>query len=559
MIRLLLMVVLVFICCTSPILAAPAKGLLYCSESNITSTNPHRYGISTTASSLSYALYDRMLNMNPETKEITSGVAQLTKVSDDGKIYIFKLNKKNIPFHKNQIFMPTRLLNADDIAFTFDRMINPENPFYLAPTEFPFFNHSEISKLLVKVKALDKETVAFYLKEPTDDLLEFLASDNSVILSKQYADAILRNNLPTETIDTQAIGSGPYRLDKYAHERYIKLTPFPPYHGPKPKLPALVIIHSNFSNKRLTQIFTGECHVITNPTPAQIILLEKLNNEKIKILNRQNIIGTFLVLNTKSKPLDSSIKRRTLESLINLEEIKKMVYFGQGALHDEISMRIHGIANKQIDSLKKVPYINNSFITNNQFTNDIKPLTEEEKQAAIKELQKEQSINLYVFKINNLTIKSHIRIAQIIKSNLEEHGIKVNIKTYRTKKGLQRLRKGEFDMALVNVFSDYNNLIEPLVSCSHKEHFTSNDYTHNFTGWCNPQLDKLFNIIRKNPSVTISVIVTSEIFNILEKELPIIPLIYSFNKFVTVSNVKGTEPTPYGGMSFINAYMEDKQ
>ena len=74
MIRLFLALVLLLTLSTKADGAEP-EGLLYCSESNITSTNPQRYGISTTASSLSYALYDRLLYMNPETKKISPGIA----------------------------------------------------------------------------------------------------------------------------------------------------------------------------------------------------------------------------------------------------------------------------------------------------------------------------------------------------------------------------------------------------------------------------------------------------------------------------------------------------
>lgn len=561
MIRLFLALVLLLTLSTKADGAEP-EGLLYCSESNITSTNPQRYGISTTASSLSYALYDRLLYMNPETKKISPGIAYLNEIKDNGTTYIFKLKFMGIAFHKNKLFTPTRLLNAHDIAFSFDRMINPDNPFYRPIDDFPFFKRSDLANSLYKVKALDNNTVAFYLKTQTNDLTPFLASDNAVILSLEYAQTILKENLPPETIDTKGIGSGPYRLDKYMHERFVRLVPFAPYHGSKPKLPALVIIHSNFSNKRLTQLFTGECHIITNPTPGQLYLLEKLNNKNVKIFERNSVIGTFLIFNTKNPSLDDDIKRRTIASILNLNEIKQMVFFEHGTLQSELNYQHNTLARKLLENyrrniIKNIPHSGSLPQLRLTTPNLFMPLDDTDKIKTIFWLSKQRPLNLYVFEQNNLAITSHVRIAQIIKSNLEEYGINVNIKTYRTSTGLKKMRNGNFDMALINVFNNYDDILEPLVSCSYSKNSPNRKFfSDNFTNWCDKDLEDLFAQTHKEQDPLTEALLANDIYNIIAYQMPIVPLIYSFNKFVAVSSVKGTQSTPFGGMSFINAYME---
>ena len=66
--------VLLFSSVFSSAQANTQKGLIYCSESDIYSMNPQRYALSTTASTISYAVYDRLLTMNPDTKDVGPGI-----------------------------------------------------------------------------------------------------------------------------------------------------------------------------------------------------------------------------------------------------------------------------------------------------------------------------------------------------------------------------------------------------------------------------------------------------------------------------------------------------
>lgn len=551
--------VLLFSSVFSSAQANTQKGLIYCSESDIYSMNPQRYALSTTASTISYAVYDRLLTMNPDTKDVGPGIGYLEAIKNNRKTYIFKISKK-VQFHSNKLFTPSRLLNAEDVAFSFDRLINKDNPFYRPESDFPFIQGSEIIYNLNKVEALDNDSVAFYLKEPSSELIGLLASDNAVILSKEYADFILKNKLPLDTLDQNAIGSGPYLQAKFMFKRFVRLNPFMAYHGPKPKLPSLILLHSTYTNKRLTQLFTGECHVITNPTPNQMILIESVK-DKMNIINRNSLIGTFLIFNTKNEFFKDKETRRAIASLLNLSEINQMVFFGRGSLQNDLNIKnFNEIKNIKIEEENKVstlPDHISRFTENKEYKAAlIKGVTEEEKQNAIKLLKKANGISLFVFERNNLGFNNHIKIAQIIKSDLEQYGIKVNIRTFRSNYGLKRMHQGNFDMALINVFSDYNTIIEPLVKCHNYNKKNTKDFSQNFTKWCNKDVDILYESIHDMPSSSEKIATLNEINEILYSQMPLVPLIYSNNKFVALNKVKGTEATPYGGMSFINAYLE---
>jgi ABC-type transport system substrate-binding protein len=537
----------------------PSNGLIYCSESNITSMNPQRYAISTMASSISYAIYDRLMTMDPSTKNVTEGLGSLDYISDNGKTYVFRI-AKHIKFQFNKYFTPSRDLNAYDVAFTFDRLINKENPFYRSRSEFPFFLRNDISDLLIKVEAINNNQVAFHLKQPTSQLIPFLASDNSVILSKEYADTILNKKLPKDTLDFDAIGTGPYMQKSFTRERFARLVPFRSYHGQTAKLPMLVLTHSSQTNKRLTQLFTGECHVITNPTPSQLTYLEKLSKD-INIIQRDSMIGTFLIFNTKRQPFSTKLTRRAIASMIDLNQMKNMVFFGHGRLLSEIN-KLQNIKVKKVlqDSKNKTPYPQPAYFGKyNSELPVVAPISRDNFLDALMILQKNE-IEVSVFEKNTTGINDDIRIAQIIKSDLEKQGIKVNISKFRGNTGIYRLKNGNFDMAIINVFADYDTMIQPLVGCKKPiiAH-GSNGFYQNFTGWCNQELDDLYDessILEGSPEFYTN---QNSINAILSEQMPVVPLIYTLNKFVAVSSVKGTESTPHGGISFIHAYMENSK
>lgn len=591
------------------------KGIVFCSESNITNMNPQRYQISTMASSLSYAIYDRLLEMNPINKAVTDGIGSFEYVTNNDKTYVYRINK-NIHFHHNKYFTPSRTLNAEDVAFSFDRMLNPKNPFYKPKDYFPYYGSLDISSNIESVVALSDDLVEFNLKKPSSLLIPFLATDNSVILSKEYADTILEKGLPLETIDYYAIGTGPFYQQRFIRDRYVRMLPFNEYHGKKASITPLVFTHSSHVNKRLYQLYTNECQIISNPTSSQEAFLQS-RDTPFNIVQRSSLIGTFLIFNTKNPDLAITNNRRFISSLIDLKTLNETVYFGQGyyisdlmqnykyeisiadldyhkmvlknknknkmIFSSDTAYQISSAQNKQeessifsssLDFLKENygsmktapqytvdPNITDKSHNHIQRVKEI-PFTHEQAQEAKERLQNKY-LDIAIFERNTIGINTHMKIAQFIKSALEKQGIKVVIRYYSLN-DYNKLKNGKFDIALVNIFSDYTNLVEPLVSCntSYKSlgYMPKNsqlNYFHNFTGWCNDKLDDYYRDLTILTDYADTRILKKNINTILNNEMPIVPLIYTLNKFVAVDNIQNIRQTAYGGISFIHASIDE--
>ncbi|MGN1394766.1 MAG: ABC transporter substrate-binding protein [Succinivibrionaceae bacterium] len=683
---------LVLLCLTNNSVYANSnnRGIIFCSDSKIPNTNPQRFNISSMASSLSYAIYDRLQELNTINKKITDAVGSLEYINDNGKTYVFRINK-GYRFHSNEFFHPTRELNAHDVAFSFDRMINPKNPFYNPKEYFPYFADSEINTLLYSVKALSDELVEFKLKKSSALLIPFLATDNSVILSKEYADKILSDHLPIETLDYFAIGTGPYRQQKFIRERFVRMYPFKNYHGKEQKIKPLVFTNSPHLNKRLFQMYTNECNIISNPTASQLAFLHR-HSKHFNILEKSSILGTFLIFNTKQQLFDTREERNAINSLIKQKKLNETVYFGQGyyisdlinnfqvtlTLHDldyhnigsninlnsqpfttpeilnttkynfkkshttqeqnnkyylsidNVKINEHSDHNHNNDNFSNESNFNEPYFSKNDYHknpdfkityNDLKSnnqsfnindyifksniidkydnnkfkeppgennykynyfndlsnpnrdnqdhynlakkivISKEEIKKILNNF-KNKTIEIAIFDRNTIVANTHLKIAQFLKSSFEKEGITVKIKNYNSH-DFNRLEKGNFDIALITIYSDYSNILEPLITCNtdynrlgYTPKNTQINYSQNFSGWCNENIDKYYRDLSLITDYNSRKTIKYNINTLLHNELPIIPLIYTINKFISQKNIVNLKQTPYGGLSFIDTTIE---
>lgn len=181
-----------------------AKTLVYCSEGSPEGFNPQLFTSGTTYDASSVPLYNRMVEFKIGTTEVIPGLAEKWEVSEDGKTYTFHL-RKGVKWHDNKEFKPTRELNADDVVFSFDRQKNAQNPYHkVSGGSYEYFEGMGLPELISEVKKVDDNTVQFVLTRPEAPFLADLAMDFASILSKEYADAMMKAGTPENWTSTQS-------------------------------------------------------------------------------------------------------------------------------------------------------------------------------------------------------------------------------------------------------------------------------------------------------------------------------------------------------------------
>src|SRR5206468_9958374 len=112
-------------------------------------------------------------NMTDGLATIVPELAQSWEISEDGKIYTFKM-WDGVQFHDGTPF------SAEDVVATFQRIVSP-------PQDMVSI-YRETLAAVDKIELVDKMTMRFVLKHPWRPFLAALTTINLVIYSKKSLD-----------------------------------------------------------------------------------------------------------------------------------------------------------------------------------------------------------------------------------------------------------------------------------------------------------------------------------------------------------------------------------
>ncbi|MGL5334571.1 MAG: ABC transporter substrate-binding protein, partial [Enterovibrio sp.] len=107
------------------------QGFIYCGGQPPESFDPQQANSGLLLDSLSSQLFDRLIQLDGATFEPRPMLAERWEVSPDQREYTFYL-RKNVYFQKNALFTPQHALTAQDVVFSFSRIIDKKNAPWLA-------------------------------------------------------------------------------------------------------------------------------------------------------------------------------------------------------------------------------------------------------------------------------------------------------------------------------------------------------------------------------------------------------------------------------------------
>ena len=164
-----------------------AKPLTVCTDANPEGFDVVQYNSLVTTNASADVLMDRLVDYDATARKVVPALAASWEVAPDGLSYTFRL-RPNVVFHTTDYFKPSRRLNADDVVFTFERMLKPDHPWYkTAPNGYPHAQSMQFTKLIKDVKKVDDNTVRFELNYPESTFLSTLTMGFASIYSAEYA------------------------------------------------------------------------------------------------------------------------------------------------------------------------------------------------------------------------------------------------------------------------------------------------------------------------------------------------------------------------------------
>ncbi len=510
-------------------LAQAASTLVYCSEASPAGFDPSQYTSGTDFDASAETVFNRLTQFKRGGTEIEPGLATSWDVAKDGLTYTFHL-RDGVKFHTTDYFTPTRAFNADDVLFTFDRLLNPQQPFRQAyPSESPYFNDMDLNTTIKSVTKTDDHTVVFTLNHIDAAFVQNLAMSFASIQSAEYANQLLREGKAAD-INQKPIGTGPFVFKRYQKDAQIRFVGNKDYWKPEDvKLDNLIFAITPDAAVRLQKLKRGECQVSGYPRPEDIEVAKQDPN--LRVLSQPGFNLGFLAYNVTHKPLDQLKVRQALDMAIDKPAIIKAVYQSAG----QLAQNALPPAQWSYDpTVKDAPY------------------NPDKARALLKEagVKEGTTIDLWAMTVQRASNPNARMSAQMIQSDWAKVGIKANIVSYEWGEYIKRAKAGEHDVMIYGWTGDNgdpDNWLGVLYSCAAVK-------GSNYAKWCDPAYDKLIQQAKLSSNRDERIQLYQRAQHILKAQVPITPIANStvfqpMRKEVQDFRISPFGLTPFYGVS----------
>jgi dipeptide transport system substrate-binding protein len=463
--------------------ASPAlsSSLVVCIEGSPETFNPQLTSNATT-SIVTGQIYDQLVSVKSGGSELEPSLAESWTVSEDGKTYTFKL-RRGVTWQSNKTFKPSRDFNADDVVFSFERMMRADHPYHKVNGGNYITFNTKLADALTSVKKIDDHTVAFTLKEPLAPFTGILSHQSLVILSAEYGEQLLKAGTP-EQLDLQPIGTGPFQLQVYQTNAAVRFKAFHDTWGERakdpsrtPKVDDLIMPITVDAPVRLQRAQAGECHIANAPSPA--------DREAIRASAKLNLVETpvassgFLAFNFKEKPFQDKRVRQALAHAVNMKGLVDIVFDGMGGVTGALipaSLWGHNADLKghsyDIDKAK-------ALLAEAGYPNGLET-------------------QIWALPVTRPYMPNGRRAAELIQADWAKVGVKAEIVTYEWGEYVKRARQGESKTAMFGGIWDF-----PDPSQIPNNYFTCNSQgkpsPSNIGSWCNA---KFIDLIARAGQIT---------------------------------------------------------
>jgi len=264
------------------------------------------------------ALFSRLVDYKPGTTELGPALADSYDVSDDGKVYTFKL-------HPGVKFTNGREVTAADVKWSIERAVNPK-------TQGPGagFFHSIVgadkmtagtADTLEGITAIDDHTVKFTLSQPDATFLNVLALNFASVVPKEAVEAA------NGDFGKHPVGSGAFTLKEWTIGQRLVFQKNPDYFvKDRPHVDSFTVEVGQEPLVALLRLQKGEVDIAGDGIPpAKYLEMKKSPEFEGMIVDRQQLETSYVTLNTQVKPFDNAKVRQAVNMAINKDRIVRII------------------------------------------------------------------------------------------------------------------------------------------------------------------------------------------------------------------------------------------
>ena len=266
-------------------------------------------------------LFEGLVVKNPHTLEVEPAVAESWQISDDGKLYTFKLRQ-------NAKWSNGDPLNAHDFVWSWWRALQPKLGNQYVFMYFPIKNAEQYFKQEIEeftevgVKALDDFTLQVELNNPTPYFLQLLDHYSTFPVHRA---TIEKHGAPDEsytqwTRPGNMVSNGPFSLDDWRLNKHVKIMRNTHYWDNDRVRLNGIVFHPIDINTTAERVFrAGQLHYTYETAIDRVPWYRKNRPDQVKIAP---YVGTYLYrINTSLPHLSDKRVRKALAMTIDREKI----------------------------------------------------------------------------------------------------------------------------------------------------------------------------------------------------------------------------------------------
>ncbi len=517
-----------------PLIAA-AKSLTVCTEGSPDGFDVVQYNSFITTNASADLLFNGLVALDESTGAVIPALAERWEISDDGLSYTFHL-RSGVQFQTTPYFKPNRALNADDVIFSFERMLTPNHPWHRVSASggFPHAQAMQLSQRIKSIDKLDGMTVRFSLNEPAATFLPILTMGFASIYSKEYADQLLKDKRTTD-MNTKPIGTGPFILRGYQKDALIRYDANPRYWGARPKVDRLLYAITPDAAVRMQKLKAGECQIALSPRPQDVFAVKQGKvSKEIRVVETPAFMTAFVALNTQRKPLDNQKVRQALNLAFDRAAYLKAVFYGTATPANH-------------------PYPPSTW----SYATGIQPWPYDPKRAAelLAEAGYPNGFETTIWtRPSGSILNPNPKIgAELLQSDLAKIGVRAKVKIVEWGELIRRAKQGEHALLFMGWGGDNgdpDNFMTPQFSCAAVK------AGMNFARFCDLELDRLIRAARISSDRAQRTQAYLDAQRIIHEQALWIPLGYPNAVALIRHTVSGYRVSPYGRQNFATVLLQ---
>lgn len=389
---------------------------------------------------LALQLYDGLVRLEEGGTGVAPALAKSWKITEEGQLYTFQLRKgiqfRGRPGSGNVV---RREVQAEDVKFSFERVLWPETKSPAATTFQPILGSDEVAsgktKDLKGIRVLGPHSLEIRLEKPFAPFLASLTMPNAFVVQREAIEKANGDPL------AEPVGTGPFLFSEYVPQTKVSLVANPDYwdqeagHPQKPFLDRLTFLIIEDEVKRFEAFRRGELHHTDVPDPFYETVSADPYFTKI------NQLGTYyLGFQVHNAPFDSLEIRRAFSHAIDKPSIVRYiranrVQAARGPLPPNIPGYTASLESYDYDPEKAEELLDEAGFPRNPETglrSGFPPIS-----------------------LDIDTNESNLRVARAVQANLLDVGIEIGIQRRPWKEHLEAVRTGKSPFHRMGWVADY--------------------------------------------------------------------------------------------------------